>query len=319
VDIQGLLAHYLANDALARSVAVMPGVQINTDDRNVVEFGLARSVGTTSTMVADVRNTARAEGMSRPPLADNGASVRWPEVDTSWTSYNASQGSFADVRSQGPPNEQARQAALVEYYRNDDLEKARAYWQQQPDPARDPTEMAMLADIAAATGSDAALPFIDRLRAYQPGEADALLATLRLQQRQLPEAAAAAEAALVRFRTDPWAMQRYMERAVQVAQIVVSRDQTLARRMFDALAQPLAVHAVEDRRRVALAEMTRQMDFRGLCGVAVGVMEPNVPWTESFLRLRSDCYQATNGPLAARAASDLNEFLGNQSQSLVKP
>ncbi|OFV94162.1 MAG: hypothetical protein A3G76_00970 [Acidobacteria bacterium RIFCSPLOWO2_12_FULL_65_11] len=317
-DIHGLLAHYLANESLARAVAAMPGVQINTDDRNIVEFGLARTVGITSAMVAEVRNAARATGAGRPTLTeDNG--IRWPEVDTAWTSYNASQGSFADVRYQGPDNEQARQAAVVEYYRNNDLERARAYWEQQQDPARDPTEMAMLADIAAATASDLALPFINRLRAYRPGETDALLATLRLQQLRLPEAAAAVEAALVRFRTDPWSMQRYMERAVQIAQILVSRDRTLARRMFDALGQPFAVHAIEDRRLVALAELTRQVDFRGLCGAAVSALGPDVPWTESFLRLRLDCYQATSSPRAAAAARDLDEFLVNQPQPLIKP
>jgi spermidine synthase len=317
-DIHGVLAHYVANESLARTMAAAPGVEINTDDRNVVEFGLARTVGVTSAMVAEVRNAARAAGAFRPTLTDE-TGIRWPEVETAWLSYNASQGSFADLRYQGPENEQARQAALVEYYRNGDLERARAYWEQQRDPARDPTEMAMLADLAAATASDLAIPFFDRLRGHRPGEADALLATLRLQQLKLPEAAAAVEAALVRFRTDPWSMQRYMERSVQIALILASRDQGLAGRMFEALGQPFAVRAIESIRLNALAELTRQMDFRGLCGPAVGAFEPHVPWDERFLRLRLDCYQAIGSPRAADATRDLNDFLASQPQPLVKP
>ena len=40
----------------------------------------------------------------------------------------------------------------------------------------------MLADITANTGLDGAMPFIDRLREYRPGEADVMLAMLRLTQ-----------------------------------------------------------------------------------------------------------------------------------------
>ena len=45
VDIRGLLAHYVANDSIARAAASDPSVSINSDDRNVVEFGFARLVG----------------------------------------------------------------------------------------------------------------------------------------------------------------------------------------------------------------------------------------------------------------------------------
>ena len=45
VDVNGLLAHYLAGDRLARAISAVHGVELNTDDSNVVEFGFARSVG----------------------------------------------------------------------------------------------------------------------------------------------------------------------------------------------------------------------------------------------------------------------------------
>ena len=72
-------------------------------------------------------------------------------------------------------------------------------------------------------------------------------------------------------------------------------------------------------RLTARAEITRYLDFARVCGPAVGVMEPQVPWTESFLRLRRDCYQAAGHPLLQVAERDLREFLGNTSQPLVAP
>jgi spermidine synthase len=315
VDINGLLAHYIGNDTLTRKI-IAAGADLNTDDRNLVEFRLARSVGITLATVADIRNMARLAGVARPPLQDDSA-VQWPVVDTAWLAYTAAMGSFLDTRPQGPPNEQARQRALVAYFRDDELTSARGLWEQQPEPARDTTEMAMLADITADTGFEGAIPFIDRLRAYQPGEADVMLTSLRLRQVRVGDAVAAVEAALTRFRTDPWPMTRYMEHAIQLAGILANRDAVTARRMHAALGQPFALLAAEETRLVTRAEVSKLVDFPGLCGDAVGALEPHVPWSESFLRLRRDCYQAINSPLLPVATSELDEFLANAAQPLL--
>src|SRR4029079_16402513 len=106
------------------------------------------------------------------------------------------------------------------------------------------------------------------------------------------EAAAAIESALTRFRTGPWAQLRYIDRAIQIAGLIAQRDASLAPRMFAALGTPFAVEVAKDSRLVTRAQMTRQGDFPSLCGGAVAALEPNIPWSEDFLRLRYDCYQA---------------------------
>jgi hypothetical protein len=206
---------------------------------------------------------------------------------------------------------------MVEYFRDDDLNSARRQWEQQPEPARDPTEIAMLADITADTGLEGAIPFIDRLRQYQPGEADVMLTSLRLRQARVAEAVSAVESAITRFRTDPWPLTRYMEHALQLAGILANSDAATARRIYTALGVPFSVLATEETRLVTRAEVTRLVDFPGLCGEAVGALEPYVPWSESFLRLRRDCYQATNSPLLPIAAEELDEFLANAAQQLI--
>jgi spermidine synthase len=143
------------------------------------------------------------------------------------------------------------------------------------------------------------------------------LATLRLREVRLSDAAAAIEAALIRLRTDPWPIARFKERVFQLAEILASQDQHLARRMFDALGQPLAVYANEDARLLTRAEMTRRVDFKGLCRDAVDALEPHVPWTERFLRLRRDCYQAAADPRLPVAVRDLDEYLGNLRQPIL--
>ena len=111
----------------------------------------------------------------------------------------------------------------------------------------------------------------------------------------------------------------YIDHAVNIARILAGRDPSLARRMFAALDQPLAVRAAEEDRLIARAEISQQIDFAGLCGPAIGALEPHVPWNESFLRLRRDCYRAAGHRLLPAAERELNEFLGNSSQPLIGP
>jgi spermidine synthase len=317
VDINGLFAHYLANDSFARAVADIPGTDINTDDRNVIEFGLARTVGRQLFPVSDLRSASRAKDASRPPLEDEGA-VDWPEVDTAYVSYNASQGTASDMPYVGPPYEQARQEALVQYYQHDNAAAAIEAWQQQPEPPRDPTELAMIADLAASSGdAKGALPYIERLRLFEPAEADVLLATLRMVEGRLSDSASAVEAAMTRLRTDPWPLPRFQERAFQIANRLAGRDQALSRRMLEALGHPLALYMLEDYRLVTRAQMTRQADFNGLCRDAVEALEPNVPWTQSFLQLRKDCFQASSDPRLAVATRDLNAYAENLWQPIL--
>src|SRR5207237_8840860 len=129
----------------------------------------------------------------RPPL-DTDAAISWAAVDTAWANFSG-WSTAPEATRDLPPVEQARQAALRRYFAAGDAAGAREAWRSQTDPPRDPSELAMAADIEADAGSDAALPLIDKLRAYQPAEADTILAALRQRPSRFADAAAALVAA----------------------------------------------------------------------------------------------------------------------------
>ena len=311
VDLNGLLAHYVATDQVTRLFASSARAEVNTDDRNIVEFGLARSVGkTTSLLVPELRLTARAIQASRPPL-DSDAGVQWPAVDTAWSNF-VGWILPQEVAGALPPSEQARQAALRQYFANDDPDGARAIWQGQSEPPRDPTELAMAADLEAQAGSDAALPLIDRLRAYQPGEADTILAALRLRQSRIGEAAAALQSALAHLHLDPWQMMRYKQMAMSLAASISGTDPATAPKLYDALGEPLSVRSIDNQRNTTRLELATRFDFKGRCREPIEKLEPDVPWTARFLTLRRDCYQLNNDPRAAAANRDLSTFLARE-------
>jgi hypothetical protein len=175
----------------------------------------------------------------------------------------------------------------------------------------------MVADFYASEGSDAAEPLLERLRAFQPGEADTLLGALRARQSRVPEAAAALEAALVRFRTDPWPLLLFKQKAIGLATELARRNPAYGPRMFAALDEPFSVHAVQDERRINAALLTPVADFPRTCAAAFGALEPYVPWRSEFLLMRRDCYQTTGDPRLARAMRDLAAFAAREPAPLV--
>jgi spermidine synthase len=291
-----------------------PGVQINTDDRNVVEFGFARSLGRDYQMVSQIRALAQAVGATRPPV--EGAPIDWAAVDMAWVSQIAAEGGVIQINPQATAENRIRQRALIHYYREDNLEAARAVWTQQSSPPADQNEIAMVAEIQATAGAPEAAATIERLRKFHSGEADVMLAELRFAQKDDEGSAAALEGAFATFRRDPWALPRFTQKAVARAQALGSANPALARRMIEALREPFAVKVADIRRRVAVAFLTSQVDFKGMCAGAIGALEPNVPWAADFLALRRNCYAETGDVRLAAATKELGEYLSMEGLPL---
>ena len=316
-NLDGLLAHYLGDDRFGRALGSAPGIEVNTDDRNIVEFGLARSVGLTRLQLApDLRRAAHAAGAGRPPLEGGDAGISWTAVDTAWANFNGWDGAFAAAMDPAPPEEQQRRRALQRYYGAGDNAGARELWRRQTEPPRDLAELALAAAVEADAGSAAALPLIDRLREHEPGEADTLLAILRMREGKFEEAATALEAALVRLRTDPWPLVGFKRTALTLTSLIANERPAVGRRLFDALAKPFAVESVNDDRLAFALDMAMRVDFAALCRTPIDAAEPHVIWNEPFLRRRLDCYRVTNDPRLAIATRDLGEFLSREPRSI---
>ncbi|HYM25922.1 MAG TPA: fused MFS/spermidine synthase [Vicinamibacterales bacterium] len=318
-DIAGLFAHYVGSDRLGAAVGLSPGVEINTDDRNVVEFGLARSVGQLgSYLVVDIRRFATANGFHRPPLDDAG-SVSWEQADTAWLNFNGWSEGAATIVPAASADEQLRRDALRRYYDLADIAGARELWKRQNGRPRDLNELAMAADIEADTGSDAAQPLIDQLRSYEPGEADTVLALLRLKQSRLDESAAALRAAFASFDSNPWPLVSFKQKALTLAGIVATQKPALARPLYDALARPFAIRAIDDVRLYTAAGLAATANDRALCRAPLSALEPYVPWRGDLLQLRADCYRATGDAHLRDAVRDLNDYNAREPQPIVNP
>ena len=254
----------------------------------------------------------------RPALAD-GAVVNWAVVDTARVSFLASENYalLAGASGDGPPAELARRSALVSYYGRGDNDAARAAWATQIEPARDPAEAAMVADLAAQAGAADARAAIERLRVFQQGEADAILADALVRQGNIDGATTALESAFQAFRTTPWAGFRYKLKALTLANTIAKVSPDAARRLFNALKEPFSVRAMEVDRLTTAAALARAVDFKGLCQPVVAATEPHVPWDFRFLSQRRDCYLLVGDARLAVATRELEEYLSKEPLALA--
>ena len=93
-----------------------------------------------------------------------------------------------------------------------------------------------------------------------------------------------------------------------MARSLAAEDVAAAGRLFDSLAEPFAVHVLDEERKRTFLYVG---SVRGpkFAAEALRQFEPHVLWEENFLRNRLATYEAIGDPQAGRAARDLKAFL----------
>ncbi len=255
-------------------------------------------------------------GADLPPMdeAPSRAALR-----TRLISFFASLGNAGVIAQDGSLMERARQEALRAFYDRHDLAAARDAWQRQTDEPSDPVELSMIAMLDAFAGSDAALPYIERVRSYEPAEADAILAMLRFHQGRAAEAATSIESALKQMATDPWPLEEVKIKTLDLAQELGSQNPELARRMLVALATPFSTGDQPDVRLTTAVSLTRTAGFAETCRGPLSALEPHPPWTLGMLTLRRDCYGLTGDPRLDVAQRELTTFVEHDAQRFSLP
>lgn len=315
---EGFLSRFIATSELAHRLAAVPGTAVNTDDRNRIEFEAARAVGRRSGIrVADLRLAARQADASRPPVKDG---VDWTRVDAERLAI-ATVGGNEPIPLEGDPPELQVRARVHRGWTAGRLREALTIWNGEQLSPLNSLELAMAAEMAADAGDPAADSLIERLALVHPIEADAVRATLLFRRGLLEEAVDALSRAFVAHRSDPWPLEPIVGRALGLAMQIALTRPDLGGRLHAALAQPFSVRLHEESRNRALFEIARILP-EGPCNPraiqAMVELEPWVPWGESFLRHRAFCYGQVQHPLAERARRDLEEFLEEKPEPLLR-
>jgi spermidine synthase/MFS family permease len=301
--LEGFLSHYVARSTLARAIA--GNMPTNTDDRNRVEFGFARSLGQDSFFSVDEISRVARERREENPLVTG-------EVD--WTAVNRWRAMAATASGVTPPVrpgltvEELRSTLAQRSFFEGRPEAVLANWRAQPWEPRGSVEEVVLAEALAQGAEEQATAFIARLQGPHPVEAAVTLARLRWRQGHASEAVELLERAFTLYREDPWAMPVVVKNAFPIVLDLASKDAALAARLDDALARPFAVALLDDERVLVRLEVASYLDLSRYAA-ALAEMEPDVPWRAAVLDRRARAYEATGSSLAPVARKELAEFL----------
>jgi tetratricopeptide (TPR) repeat protein len=313
-----LFSHYVANSTFATAMARQPGTVLNTDDRNLVEFGFARSVGRFKGFdIPQLREAAHRHRADRP--LSLGGTVDWSRVDEQNSGISLLLGQTPPAAYSFLDADQLRRVAAESAYIDGNVASALQLWRSQPRDADTPTDSAMLAELLATAVDDDALKYIAKVRAWNATEGDMLLGLLRYSQGRLTEATDALESAFAAARKDPWPLPLVMKHSIAVAERIAGQNPSLAPRLYRALETPFAVYASESDRRRAVALIAAEIDrkrFSQYSRKAIAAFEPNVPWDREFLQVRRDCYRTLSDPRAEIAERELAQFIANEPPPL---
>jgi spermidine synthase len=301
--VEGVLSHLIAGDRYARAVAAAPGLPQNTDDRNLLEYAVARTVGREAGMSADLLYAEAVERRVHRPerLADD---IDWPLVEELRLTTRAAE-AIVPVTTTG--DDRGRRVAAIGALRQGDFSGTVRHWDAQSAPPRELLERLLLA-LAQAEVADVRSPaLIDEIRPLSPLDAEALAAILAVRQGKSAEAAEMLVSLFGGLRTDPTPLDSIIERALVAADEVATKDASLAAPLFDALSQNFSLFLLEQRRVETLVSIGRHLGGHKLAA-AIELFEPFPPWNLPMLELRAAAYQQVQHRRTRTALRELAQF-----------
>jgi spermidine synthase len=314
--LEGLFARFVAGPAFAARLAAL-APPLNTDDRNALEFGFARTLGLDGLLdVESVRHAAAEAGADHPAISGGTLDLA-RLLDERLTVYSCA--------GEPPPpagvgaGGLARRADAHALWTRRSRPAALQAWRAQSREPEGPQELALLAEVMADAGEEGALAYLQALRAYQPAEADACLGRLRLRQGLHEAALRALESAFAAYRRDPWPLPLVMQGALDAALEVAGQRPDLSPRVLASLRPEFALRMLNEVRLEEAFLVGSATEPGQGCARLLAPVEPNVPFTKPWLEYRLRCYTREDDPRLVDAWDDLRRLEARGPEPLLLP
>ena len=308
--VEDFLAHHIGNPEVATKLQGIESWPLNTDDRTVMEFAIARSLSTANGFgIANLRASSQATLRDRPAIARG--ELDWSRVEEGRLS------SLSQPEAQLLTPEQRSRALALAAYKEGNLGEALRRWRSQSAEPVTLPELRLVAECFASVGNTAAEPYLYSLGKIAPAEAAAIESELFFRQGKLEQATASLRNFLSAARHDPWPDQNLIRRSLWRAPVLAAVDSSgqAARSLYGLLRTPLSIWNCESDRRLVLLNLATEIE-KGRPGeytaAALRPFEPYPRWNLDFLRLRQSCYRATTDVRRTQASRDLEDFLDHE-------
>ena len=304
-DLDGFLAHYVASPGWAKQIAQAPFIASNTDDRTLLEYGFAKSVGRmTPFSVEMVRSVLVERNYHRPSLGDD--SIDWDRIELQRQLFNGLyQGQISDALLRATADRDF--VAAVNHFVNGDYASAIAAWPAEHLHPTDELQRLVLARCYAELGRPECLELVALEAERHPTEVATIRGTYHVQKKEWDQAFRAFDEFLARLAVDPWLVPRVTNDSFSNLLEVAKADAAAAEKLYPRLTKPYAANRLNYNRQVIRVMVAGELSPQRVVE-ALAEMEPNVVWTGDVLAMRAKSYAAVNHPLAARAQLDWERF-----------
>lgn len=308
-DVEGFLAHFAANASWSRRLVQTPFQLLNTDDRTVLEYRFAKTVGRSVPFsIEQVRLELARTGGLRPQLDD--PRVDWRAVELRRQQFNLLWDGQLSMAFLNDPQDQALVKAFFAY-RNKDFAEALRLWPEKYLRPGDSILQLILAKCYADLGRPECLELLTSAESRHPTEAAGLRAIFHARRAEWTEAAQFFDTFYSRLAESPWVVPTIVDSAFARTLDVAKADAAAAQVMYGHLSKPFASSVFNFVRQLARILVAKQLNSERVVE-ALGEWEPNVPWTADVLPARAKAYTDTRNELAVRAERDWARFQRQQ-------
>jgi len=316
-DVNGVLAHFVGNEMLAKAGAGT-GVVAATDDRNSLEFGFARGLGKLGDESVSIQAAryAREKQWNRPTIT--GGEVDWSAVEAVWVSG----WSISHMRNDPLPSDDQTLKArwlFAACMQNDNFGGAATVWSKTPFEPLHLEELEFLVLSLINSNDPRMQQYLDKMRDYSPITADALHAYELVARQKWDEAADFLPLVWSNCQKNPWISQKLLMITFKVtAQVIATcTDKSKVTKLNEFLYQPLATENMRNSRLelcVSTADSLAAGNFAQPDLIrALDIFGADFPWIESMLQLRVRVYKAQGDSRLEEALDDYLKYRGQEA------
>ncbi|MCX5899472.1 MAG: fused MFS/spermidine synthase, partial [Proteobacteria bacterium] len=312
-SVEGVLAHHLASPKVAQRLVQMDPT-LNTDDRNLLEYGFARALVQESAFDNSQLLTMAMDMKADVPalLIDQVDRVRLQKERTLILAAEGVRFNFP-WELQGDDRRRANAvAAFVEQRYGDVL----TLWTEKADSLME--QMMLMESVAKAGTPDQLWPLLEPVRKDWPADASFAAAQAVARHGSPDDAVRYLREGFTALRTQIWCRNPSVEKALSLVSSLTAAKPENAALFLGLLREPFPAGRMEENRKGALVAICHHLPADQAAEV-LAMFEPAPRWTRRFLGFRRDVYRRAGDPRTGQAERDLQDFLSHADLRLDDP
>lgn len=302
-DVEGLAGRWLGNEASLEPWLNQGAREINTDDRNLLEYAFAKTVGKSARFVSSqLRVGSMSNSLSHVTAfasLDPLKVARREQVMRAWYSQGAS---LIDS-----PERDELSTALRAYFAGEYSAAAQLFASIE-DSGICPIEALLRCHLQAELGQELPTELLAQVERTHPVEAHCVQTIAALKRNERDEATKSLLAALAQLRDEPWGDARLLTELFGIASEMPQWNPSQVAKLEERLREPFSLRRMDETRRMVRLIVAESLDVETQLA-AFDEVEPHVPWREWLLNARAELYGEHRPELASKADRESLLFL----------